>query len=140
MERRMDSTASKVSSLGRKIEFLIDTLLSKGQRPDVGNDSTNPDSASPGITPNSRVELEAIGKGVRSLSGNGARMGSVSVVSHEIPSDGQPFRELGKILTNTIGRNQVILCDVINISILEFVTFTSPRLLRIYSTVSWLLW
>ncbi|KAG0595201.1 hypothetical protein M758_UG148600 [Ceratodon purpureus] len=95
MERRMDSTASKVSSLGRKIEFLIDTLLSKGQRPDVRNDSTNPDSATPGITPNSRVELEAIGKGVRSLSGNGARTGSVSVVSHEIPSDGQPFPELG---------------------------------------------
>ena len=128
MEKRMDNTASEVSSLAKKIDFLIDNLISKGQLGNVGKESTIPEKETTGITPTSRLQLEPIAKAGRSVSATGARTCSVSIVSQEVPSDGHAFTELGKLLPESIAKFRVIVYDVIPISFFQFVIFTSTTL------------
>ena len=88
LEKRMGNNESQITSIHRKIDFLINTMLSKGHSRTATNVDMLPVKSTPGITPSSLVHSEPLQKPLRSVSGNGARTCSVSVVSQEIGSDG----------------------------------------------------
>ena len=63
-DKRLERNASEVLSLHKKMDFIIDTLLSKRDHGNVGNESTHQRRETAGTSPTSRVKFETVGKEV----------------------------------------------------------------------------
>ena len=61
-EKRFRNTETEVLTLNKKMDFFMDTLLSKAQNGTVGNEFTNPQKETAGTTHTSRAQLEPLGK------------------------------------------------------------------------------
>ena len=77
------------------MDFIINTLLSKGHQGTGGNESTHPEGETGGTCVTFPAQTETVVKAIGCVSGTAARTCSVSVLSHELGSDGHAFPELG---------------------------------------------
>ena len=95
MEKRMDNSAFEISSINKKIDFLIETLISKGQAVTVGIEGSRPHIPRAGTTPSCPVQKVPHDNESPPVSGSGGKTCSLSVVSHDLGSEGIPLHEIG---------------------------------------------